>query len=327
MAKQIAVLGAGAWGTAMAVLLADNGHDVRLWCYESEVACDIATFRMNKKYLPDVLLSERITAITDIAHACNGAEWIFESVPSKFIRTILHDVKHAAPSTERLPWVILSKGIEQDSLLAPSQILQEVFDNRDMSIVVLGGPNFAAELTQRAMTATVIASHNKQLATDLAALVRNDYFRPIISDDMIGIQVCGAIKNVLAVAIGLAQGAGYKHENTRALLITQGLAEVAVLVEHFGGKKETVYGYAGLGDLFLTCAGSLSKNLRVGKMLGKGAQLDELSASLPALPEGISSSVALYELIKKHDLDLPLCCSVYESVFEDKPFGNVFDAL
>ncbi len=323
MIKRVAVLGAGAWGTAISTVLADNGIKVSLWCYEQDVARDIATLHMNKKYLPDVLLSERITATEDLHQALVDADWVFEAIPVKYLRELFIKVKQTDPSVfTTKKWVFFSKGIEQQSLLLPSRIA-EVVAGKSISYVAVGGPNFASELVKRAFTATDVASNNVELARQCAQLLANDYLKANISNDPIGVEIGGAIKNVLAITVGIAHGAGYMYVNTRAFLITQGLAETVMLTQHLGGKRETAYGLSGLGDIVLSCSSDQSKNFRFGFMVGKGYSRDEIAKHFPILPEGVNTLEALQELLIRDKLNLPLCQGTYDCVFKDASFKQI----
>ncbi|MFH0898376.1 MAG: NAD(P)H-dependent glycerol-3-phosphate dehydrogenase, partial [bacterium] len=313
-----AILGAGAWGSAIASVLDVNNHHVILWCHEPEVAYEITTSKTNKMYIPTLAFSQNITATTDLYEAVTSAEWIFEALPVKFLRSIVEKAKPHVPNNAK--WVILSKGIEQETLFLPSQIIEDVL-KKTVPHVVLAGPNFAHELVEKLFTASFVASANHALAQEIAAIMRNTYFKPVLSDDPIGTQVAGALKNVLALISGIAYGSGYK-ENTVAYLLTQGLKEIAHLAHCFGGKRETAYDLPGLGDMILTCTGTLSKNLKAGRFLARNCSLEELSLNFQALPEGINTIQSLYQLIKQNNLDLPLCKAAYEFIFQNKPFSK-----
>lgn len=324
MNKKIVIIGAGAWGTAIALLLADNGYHVTLWAYEPEVARDIEKFHTNKKYFPDVVLPERISATDNLVQALEHAEWIFEATPVKYLRNVLTQVKDQVPSAAFARWVLLSKGIEQHTNLLPSQILEEIFPKSAYAVV--GGPNFAVEVAARAFTATTIASKHEALAHDVATLLANTYFKTFTSSDSIGVQIGGAVKNVIALAVGMAEGAGYGH-NARAYLITQGIAEIKMLAEFFGGKHETILGPAGLGDLILTCTGDLSKNLRLGKKIGMGMTIEHLMAEYTILPEGMNTVQSLHEMISNQHLVLPLCRGTYDCIFQGESFKKMLQDL
>ena len=272
MKKQVTVLGAGAWGTAIANLLAHNGHPVLLWCYEENVAYEIKTLGTNFAYLPNIQLNERIMPITSLYEAVSSSTWIFETVPVKFLRGIVTQAQEAV--SPQATWVVLSKGIEHETLLVPTQIIENVL-GASTKTAVLAGPNFAKELADKQFTATTIASHDQVILSELYQMLVNHYFRPFSNNDPIGVQVASAIKNVLALAAGICFGSGCK-DNTIAYLLTHGLAEIGLIAQHYGGKAETMYGLSGLGDMILTCNGTLSKNLRAGRLFAQGRSLGEI---------------------------------------------------
>lgn len=322
--KKIAMLGAGAWGTSISHLLADNGYHVGLWSCERDVVDEITQTRFNTKYLPNVHLADRIVATNNLSEALHNAEFVFEATPVKYLRTVCEQVKRDVPDAVYLPWVILSKGIEQHTHMLPSQILHDVFGK--LEHVVVGGPNFAQEVAAKAFTTTTVASHNQILAHNVAVLLHNRYFKTFLSNDDIGVQLAGAFKNVIALAAGIAAGAGYK-ENARAYIVTQGLHEMAALTQYLGGKMETMYGLSGLGDLFLTAASDLSKNVTAGKKLGSGVSLDQLEQYLSVLPEGINTVQSIHEMITKHHLVLPLSRGTYDFIFQGEPIQTVLEDI
>lgn len=315
---KITILGAGAWGTAFATLLIRNGHQVMLWSHEQDVADDITRFHTNKKFFPDVVLDPNIQATHDLKMALKDAAWIVQAIPVAYLRSVLMDVKAMVPDAAIKPWILLSKGIEQDSLMLSSQILEEIFSSK-ISYAIVAGPNFAKELAQGAPTATTVAATDKTLTKKVCVLLGNSFFKPFPSTDPIGAQVGGAIKNVIAIAVGICKGKDFA-DNTVAYVLTQGLAEIALLCEKLGGHKETGYGFSGFGDLVLTCTSNLSKNFRVGVMLGNGKSLEEIEGLVPVLPEGINTIQSVHELGRKLGLHLPVCNAVYEFIFGNKEF-------
>jgi glycerol-3-phosphate dehydrogenase (NAD(P)+) len=319
MKNTITILGAGAWGTAVATHLAANEHDVILWCYESEVVDEIQTNHTNTHFLPNISLSHKIKASCSFQEALSASDWVFEAVPVKFLREILNQAKPYVKKTQK--WVILSKGIEQETLLLPAGIVSEVL-GASTEIAIIGGPNFAKELAEQCYTATMIASKNQNIARELSLLLENNYLKTYIIDDITGVQVGGALKNLFTIAMGIAIGSGCK-ENTRAYLVTKSLEEMAKISLHLGGRSETIYGLAGFGDLFLSCTGTLSKNLKMGKMLGQGHLLSDISTQLTTLPEGINTLQSIKSLIKKYNLNLPICSGTYDFVYEGKSFKNL----
>ncbi|MFA6535013.1 MAG: NAD(P)H-dependent glycerol-3-phosphate dehydrogenase, partial [Candidatus Babeliales bacterium] len=273
MEKIVTVLGAGAWGTAISNLLAENGYDVILWCHESNVVKDIELTRINKDFLPGVSLHSKIRPTCDIQVAMQSSEFIFEAIPVKHIRSVFNLAK--AYATKNHKFIVTSKGIEQNTVMLASQIVSDIF-GAHTQVVALGGPNFAKDIAARTVTATVVASNDVEVATQVAQMLGNGYFKAYISSDIIGVQVGGAIKNIFALTIGMAHGLGY-GENTIAFLMTRCLFELGILSKYFGGRQDTIYGLSGFGDLFLTCSSSVSKNFKFGKLLGQGMSLNELS--------------------------------------------------
>jgi len=307
----ITVLGAGAFGTAMAMLLCENRHEVMLWCYEQSVVDDIMHNHRNSRFLKDVSLPACLKATADIQTALAFSSEIFAVIPVKFLRGVLMQITSFIRSDHL--FVLLSKGIEQDTLLLPTQIFDDVC-NQSGSTVVLSGPNFAQEIAARVPSATTIASVNRDKAYAVAKRVASSLFRPFITTDIVGVQVGGALKNIMSLATGLLSGAGY-GENTSSFVLTRGYAELVTIAQMLGGEKDTLYGLSGLGDLILTATGSLSRNVRVGAMIGQGKSLDAIARHLPALPEGINTVKSVRQLMDRHKLTLPICAGVYDILF------------
>ncbi len=308
---KIAVLAEGAWGTAIAMLLAYNGHEVTIWSYCTEVVEQINQLHENKRFLPGISLSTSLLATNSIDEAVCDAEWIFEAIPVQFLRKTIAQSKDFFKPHQK--WVVLSKGIEQETLLFPSEIIADVL-GKDTLIFVLAGPSFARDVAERKTTAVTVASIDCDHARELQAIVANDYFRPYLSTDMIGMQVGAAVKNLITLGIGMLEGAGYT-DNTKAFLLTRGLHEIAQLTVLLGGKKETVYGLSGVGDLVLTSYGDLSKNLQVGRCFGAGETLDEILERTGYIPEGINTVQAIHQLIQRNNLSLPVCDAIYRVIF------------
>lgn len=312
--KTVCMLGSGAWGTAVASLLADNGCQVKLWCYEPGVAESIVNKRCNERYLPDSILHENIRPITDIKKALEDVSWVFEAVPVKFLRSVLQQAKPYFLDDH--VWVVLSKGIEQDSLLFPSQMIDNVFE-KSVKKAVVSGPSFAKDVMLQQVTAVDVASENENIAADLKDMLENNYFRTNMLADLIGVQVGGALKNVMAVVIGMLDGAGFT-DNTKAYLFTAGLDEMVQLANVLGAKKETLYGLSGVGDLVLTCMGGLSRNFMVGRRLGLGEKLDDILAKTGVIPEGINTVTSVYQLIQKQNIHLPIFETIYDVIYAGK---------
>ncbi|MCK4650853.1 NAD(P)-dependent glycerol-3-phosphate dehydrogenase [Candidatus Babeliales bacterium] len=318
MYENVTVLGAGVFGTAIATLLSNNGHKVKLWCYEKQVAQDIESHRENKIYLSGVKLDSNITATDNLEEAIADNKWVFQAIPVKFLRSILQNVKNFVSDNQII--VSLSKGIEQESFLLPTDIIKDVLGSK-IKTAVMCGPNFAKEIVQKYYTATTIAADDKSVAKDLALILSSSYFKTYLSDDIVGVQVGGAIKNVITLAVGMVNGS----QNTIAFVLTRGLIEMARLAKHFGGKSQTIYGLSGFGDLVLSSTGTFSRNLMAGKLLGERKSLDKVKVELRVLPEGINTVQSIHQLIKKSDLQMPICVAVYKTIFEQGCFGDFLE--
>lgn len=316
--QKITLLGAGAWGTAVAHLLADKGYTVLLWAHEPEVAEDIQKNRENSYYLPHVTLQEKITATASLQEAIAYSDLIFEAVPVLFLRqTLSHALTYV---NNQKKWVVLSKGIEQETGLLATQILEALYarqlSGKSYACAVLSGPSFARELVEKKATAVMIATEQAQLefGKSLVQMLSHDYFHCTLSHDLIGVQLAGALKNVVALMTGMLVGAG-GGDNTRAWLLTEAFQELAVLTAAYGAQERTIYGLAGLGDLLLTSLGNLSKNMQLGMRIGKG----EFLTREGVLPEGINTLKAIYKLLDRNRLQAPLIQAAYKIVFEDAP--------
>jgi glycerol-3-phosphate dehydrogenase (NAD(P)+) len=320
--NKICILGAGSWGTAVASLLSQNGHHIKLWCREPEIATDIKQNGTNSKYLSGVTLSSLIEPVTDLKEALCGANFVFEAIPVKFLRSVLMETTQCFSPNQI--FVILSKGIEE-TLMLPSQIIDDVY-GYNVKKVILSGPSYARDLAEKQITAVTIAAQDCATAQEVQHLIATSHFRPYISLDLIGAQVGGALKNVIALAIGILDGAGY-GDNVKAYILTRGLNELVQLSQALGGKQETIYGLSGVGDLVLTSMGKLSKNVAAGKEIGKGKTLNEISESMGNLPEGINTVQSVQKLISQHQLDLPICTGVYQIIFNNQKIEDFLQSL
>jgi glycerol-3-phosphate dehydrogenase (NAD(P)+) len=298
----IAILGAGSWGTALSVHLGRVGHDVRLWARDGALVSDMASRRANSVYLPDVMLPDTLTMTPDIDAAVRGAALVVCAVPSHGCRTVLRD---AAPHVAREAIVVsATKGLEVDTHLRVSEIIaQECGSHRP--VVVLSGPSFASEVAQQLPTAVLAASLDAQATEVVQAEFRGPQFRLYGSDDVIGVEIGGAMKNVIAIAAGVVEGLGLGH-NALAALITRGLAEITRLACALGGRRDTLAGLSGLGDLVLTCTGTLSRNRHVGVELARGRPLAEVVASMKMVAEGVRTTGAALALGERCGVELPI---------------------
>lgn len=323
MKKTVCVLGEGAWGTAFATLLANNGHHVNLWCYDENVAHIIHETRVNSRYLPDVFLSDQIQPITNLSEALCGAEFVFEAIPVKFLRSVLEQAIHCFDAKQ--VWIVLSKGVEQNTLMLPSDIIDDCFKHQ-VKTAVFAGPSFASELARKKITAGDLASNDCNLLQDLKTLLKSSYFKPYCSSDPRGVQAGGALKNVIALAVGMLDGAGYT-DNAKAFVISKGLEELAIFAELLGGKRTTIYGLSGVGDLVLTAMSAKSRNFEFGKAIGKGIPKDAIEQMMAHVAEGVNTVKSVHQIMKQQNVHLPISAGVYEVVFEGKSIGHMVEDL
>jgi glycerol-3-phosphate dehydrogenase (NAD(P)+) len=319
----ITVLGEGAWGTAVAQLLACNGHRVTLWCYHIDSAQEIAHNRTNTQFAPTRMIHANINPVTSIEEAVADANIVFEAIPVKFLRATLELAKPYAQMGQI--WVTLSKGIEIDSLLLPTQMIDDVFTTQ-VEHVVVSGPSFAYDVFEQQPTGVTVASITEKAGGLVSMLLQNTHFTTHCWHDVMGAQVSGAVKNVIALGVGILDGAGYT-DNTKALLVTQSLKEVQIVITYFGGASETMYELCGIGDVMLTALGSRSRNLLVGKQLGSGTLLSAILQETGHIPEGITTVQSVYELAKQYNLKLPLCVAIYRIIFEKEPISILINQL
>jgi glycerol-3-phosphate dehydrogenase (NAD(P)+) len=302
MTHRIGVIGSGSWGTALAVHLAHTGHDVRLWARDGALAAEMASARENRPYLPGVELPAALAPTPDMSAALDGAQFVVIAVPSHGVR----DVAKAAHASLPQACVIVSatKGLEEGSLLRMSQVIRhELPDAGD--IVVLSGPSFASELARKLPTAIVAAGDSPVIVESVMAHFRSPALRLYGSSDVVGVELGGSLKNIIAIAAGVVEGLGLGH-NALAALITRGLAELSRLAVAQGAQRDTLAGLAGLGDLVLTCTGDLSRNRKVGLALAHGQTLTDILASTRMVAEGVRTTEAALALGAKHGIELPI---------------------
>ncbi len=308
--RHAAVLGTGAWGTTFAKVLADAGMTVAMWGRNSDVV-DFINSHENSPYLPGIDLPASITATTDLGMALDGAQLVGVAVPVSGVR---ETVEHAARLLEDDAVLLgLSKGLEPDSLKTVHQVTREASGLPAGRIAVLSGPNLSREIAEENPTATVVACQDTDVATDIALACHNSYFRPYVSPDVLGCEIAGATKNVIAVAIGTAEGMGLGM-NTRATLITRGLAEMTRLGTKLGADSATFSGLAGVGDLVATCSSKLSRNYSLGVRLGRGVSLTEALELSPGVVEGVRSAKPVLDLAQANGVDMPITESVVRVV-------------
>ncbi|MBQ1075291.1 NAD(P)-dependent glycerol-3-phosphate dehydrogenase [Micromonospora sp. C31] len=303
MSGHVAVLGAGSWGTAFAKILADAGRDVTVWARRQAVADTIRAERRNPEYLPDVLLPSRVTATGDAAEAITGAEQVVLAVPSQTLRGNLAEwTAHLRPDATL---VSLMKGIELGTTKRMSEVIVETAGVAADRVVVVSGPNLAPEIAAEQPAATVVACTDADRATLVQRSITTPYFRPYTNDDVIGCELGGAVKNVIALAYGIAVAMGF-GDNTRAMLVTRGLAETARLGVALGADPLTFAGLAGMGDLVASCSSPLARNRTFGEHLGRGATLEEARVATRQTAEGVKSALALRDLARAHAVEMPI---------------------
>ncbi|PZE73760.1 NAD(P)H-dependent glycerol-3-phosphate dehydrogenase [Curtobacterium sp. MCBD17_019] len=307
--RRVAVLGAGSWGTTFAKVLAEGGADVVLWARRPEVAREITETKRNSDYLPGINLPRTLTASDHLDRVLDGAEQVYVSVPSQSLRANLEAVRTLLPV--EAPVVSLMKGVEKGTGLRMSEVLQQGLDVDPDRIAVASGPNLALEIARRQPTAAVVSSTSTDTATAVAATATNPYFRSFINTDVIGTEFGGVLKNLIAVAIGIVDGVGY-GENTKASIITRGLAEMTGFAVANGARPETLAGLAGLGDLIATCQSPLSRNNTAGRLLGQGYRYDEVVRQMNQTAEGLASVAPILALAADHGVDMPIVSQVGE---------------
>ena len=306
--KRTAVLGAGSWGTALAVHLARADHDVRLWARDRVLVGELQQSRINDRYLPGTPLPAQIAVTDALDAAVSGAKFVVVAVPSHGVRAVVD--RAAQYLGEDAILVSAAKGIELDSLQRMSQVIAEASEGCCRT-VVLSGPSFAAEVAKGLPTAVLAASSDCEAARTVQDHFRGDAFRLYVNDDVAGVEVGGALKNVIAIAAGCVEGLGLGH-NALAALITRGLTEISRLAIAEGGRRDTLSGLSGLGDLVLTCTGDLSRNRRVGIELGRGRPLEEILAGLRMVAEGVRTTRAALALGARHGIELPIAAQMQE---------------
>lgn len=313
----IAVLGAGSWGTALSRLLGEKGHSVRLWDHDAQRAAVIQQDRVNARYLPDFDLPKSVIVSGDVKYATADAEAIVIAVPSSAVRSLLND--HGAHIADAPAILSAAKGLEPSTGMRVSEICLELLGEATRPrIAVLSGPNLATELARNVPTATVIASENRELATLLQCTFHTRYLRPYTSDDIIGVELGGALKNIIAIAAGISDGLGY-GDNTKASLMTRGLAEIIRLGERLGAKRDTFWGLSGVGDMIATCAGRLSRNYRVGAGLAAGKTLEDVLTEMGQVAEGVPTTEAAIRLSERVGVEAPIITIAYSVLFGGTP--------
>jgi glycerol-3-phosphate dehydrogenase (NAD(P)+) len=321
---RVAVFGAGSWGTAFSMVVADAGHDVTIWGRREEVCRSINDKHENADYLADVELPTSISATPDPAEAAEGAELVVLAVPSQTLRTNLESWAEVLPDDALL--MSLMKGVELGTLKRMTEVVQEVTGAGPERVAVLSGPNLAREIAMREPAASVVACEEESVASDLREQLHGPTFRPYSSIDVVGCELGGAYKNVIALAVGMAVGRGF-GDNTTASLITRGLAETARLAVGLGADPMTLMGLAGLGDLVATCSSPLSRNRTFGEKLGQGMTTEEVTASTRQVAEGVKSCGSILALAQRNDIYAPMVQGVHAVIVGDETVEEMIDSF
>jgi glycerol-3-phosphate dehydrogenase (NAD(P)+) len=318
------VLGSGAWGTTFAAVLADAGNDVVIWSNDEPAVAEINEKHTNSAFSGDRVLQDSVRATPDAEEAFAGADLVFVALPAQNLRTIVADFGGLVPPGAAV--ASLMKGIEVGTHLRMSEVLAEVWGLGQDRLAVVSGPNLASEIALRQPTATVVASTSTVTANRVADAVASSYFRPYTNPDVVGVELCGAYKNVIAVSVGIADGRGFGN-NTTATIITRGLAEISRLGLALGASSETFPGLAGMGDLIATCASPLSRNHTLGALIGRGVDLPEAIAETRGTAEGVETSRSIQQLADELGIDVPICDAVVKMLHGAADPETIMSAL
>lgn len=320
---KIAVIGSGSWGCAVSILLARNGHTVYLWSWQTEESRRLERDRENRELLPGVKFPDNIVCIDDMGACVRGAELVVCASPSVATRSVAKQLACHIHDCQLL--LNISKGLEENSLLRLSEVYKQEIPHAE--IAVMSGPSHAEEVSLGLPTTNVAAARNHQIAEQIQDIFMNDVFRVYASDDMIGVELGGALKNVIALCAGISDGLGF-GDNTKAALMTRGLAEITRLGVAMGAQRETFSGLSGVGDLIVTCTSMHSRNRRAGILLGKGKSLDETLAEVHMVVEGVNTASCAYELSKKYGISMPITQEAYNILYRGKnPRSAVCDLM
>ncbi len=323
MAK-ISVIGSGGWGIALAILLHENGHNLTIWSFDKKEVEELKETRQNKAKLPNILISNDIEVTNDLKEAVSDKDILVLAVPSKAIRSVSKSLKDIIKDNQII--VNVAKGLEEDTLKTMTDIIEEELKEKNPQVAVLSGPSHAEEVGKGIPTTCVVSAHNKELTLYLQNIFMNPSFRVYTSPDMIGVEIGGALKNVIALAAGIADGLNY-GDNTKAALITRGIKEISTLGVAMGGEQSTFYGLTGLGDLIVTCASMHSRNRRAGILLGQGKTLDEAIKEVNMVVEGVYSAKSALMAAKKYNVEIPIIEQVNAVLFENKNAAEAVNEL
>lgn len=323
MAK-ISVIGSGGWGIALTILLHKNGHDLTIWSFDKKEAEELKKTRQNKTKLPNILLPEDVKVTNDLREAVDDKDILILAVPSKAIRSVSKSLKNIIKDNQIV--VNVAKGLEEDTLETMTDIIEEELKDKNPKVAVLSGPSHAEEVGRGIPTTCVVSAHNKELTLYLQNIFMNPSFRVYTSPDMLGVEIGGALKNVIALAAGIADGLNY-GDNTKAALITRGIKEISSLGVAMGGEQSTFYGLTGLGDLIVTCASMHSRNRKAGILLGQGKTLDEAIKEVNMVVEGVYSAKSALMAAKKYNVEIPIIEQVNAVLFENKNAAEAVNEL
>ena len=323
MAK-ISVIGSGGWGIALTILLHKNGHVLTVWSFDKKEAEELKITRENKAKLANILLPEDIVVTDDLKEAVTDKDILVLAVPSKAVRSVSKSLKDIVKDNQII--VNVAKGLEEDTLATMTDIIEEELKGKNPQVAVLSGPSHAEEVGKGIPTTCVVSAHNKELTLYLQNIFMNPAFRVYTSPDMLGVEVGGALKNVIALAAGIADGLNY-GDNTKAALITRGIKEIATLGVAMGGEQSTFYGLTGLGDLIVTCASMHSRNRRAGILLGQGKTLDEAIKEVNMVVEGVYSAKSALMAARKYNVEIPIIEQVNAVLFENKNAAEAVNEL
>lgn len=322
-AARLSVLGAGSWGTALAILLARNGHRVRLWGHDPDIVAILREEGCNRRYLPDVPFPAELDPVDDLTDCLAEVPIVLLAVPTHAFREVLSQMRRELAPGARVAWA--TKGLEAGTGRFLHQVFEEVMDT-EPAPAVISGPSFAKEVAAGLPTAVTVASVDAALAEEMARLLSGPDFRTYTTTDVQGVELGGAVKNVMAIAAGIADGLGF-GANTRAALITRGLHEIMVLGERLGGQRETFMGLSGIGDLVLTCTDDQSRNRRLGLALGRGERPKQAMADIGQAVEGFNTAKEVVALARQHGVEMPISEQVFRVLYRDQDPRAAVDEL
>lgn len=325
MKQKISVIGAGSWGTTLAILLAEKGHNVLLWVFEQDELPKLEKERINTKYLPGIKFPPDLELTDSLSKAVGFGDFLVIATPSHVVRSVCQQFAGNIRDSQYI--VNIAKGIENDSLKRMSEVIEENLSISSERIATLHGPSHAEEVSKKIATAVVSASTDIRTARKVRELFRTQFFRVYSSNDIVGVELGGSLKNVIAIAAGICDGAGF-GDNTKAALLTRGMVEMIRLGAILGAQQETFAGLSGIGDLIVTCMSKHSRNRYVGEQIGKGRRLEDIIGEMVMVAEGVKTTRSVYQLMKKYDVEMPISEQVNEVLFENKsPMEAVRDLM